>query len=240
MIAVTGGPALVRSTPSEGAAGNRFHQFARQLAVVVVSVTLAACATKPVEPAPAPQTETLPDLMHKADTAMASGDKAKGRELYQAATKIDPTSKAPWVKLAEGYFEDADYGNAVLAAQEVLHRDNTDNVGAGILAVSGLRISTAAITVLRQQNNITAGTRGEAETLTRNLRELLGENVLVPRPDPAPAPRPRPRAATPAAANTAAAMPAATTPSTTSAKAPAAAPATAAKSSGGNPFDKLK
>jgi Tfp pilus assembly protein PilF len=232
MIVVTGGAALVRSTPSKSAAENRFHRLARQIAVLAVSLTLAACAIKPADPAPAPQTETLPDLMHKAETAMASGDKAKGREYYQAASKIDPTSKAPWVKLAENYFEEGDYGNAVLAAQEVLHRDGTDNVGAGILAVSGLRISTSALTVLRQQNNITAGTRGEAETLTRSLRELLGENVLVPRPEPAPQrPRPRPSAA--------AAAQAASTPSTASAKAPVAAPATAAKS-GGNPFDKLK
>lgn len=171
--------------------------------------------------------------MHKADTAMAAGDKAKGRELYQAAAKVDPVNKAPWVKLAESYFDDADYGNAVLAAQEVLHRDASDNVGAGILAVSGLRISTSALTVLRQQNNITAGTRGEAETLTRNLRELLGEPVLVPRPEPRP--RPRPVVSAPAVAPAAI-----STPSTTSAKAPAATTATAAKSSGGNPFDRLR
>jgi len=222
--------------PNADATGGRFRNLTRTLVVFATVLSLAACAVNPPQPAPAPQTEALPELMHQAETAAAAGDKAKARDLYQAATKNDPTSKAPWVKLAEGYFEEGDYGNAVLAAQEVLHRDNTDNVGAGILAVSGLRISTAALTVLRQQNNINAGTRGEAETLTRSLRELLGEQILVPRPVEAAAP---PRARARATAST----PAATATSGTKAPATngAAAASTAAASRGSsNPFDKLK
>jgi tetratricopeptide (TPR) repeat protein len=220
--------------------GGGFRNLTRTLVVLAAVLGLAACAVNPAtQPAPAPQTEALPELMHQAETAAAAGDKAKARDLYQAASKNDPTSKAPWVKLAEGYFEEGDYGNAVLAAQEVLHRDNTDSVGAGILAVSGLRISTAALTVLRQQNNINPGTRGEAETLTRNLRELLGEQILVPRPVEAAAPPPQRRARVAASAS------AATGTSGTSAnRAPAAnaAPATSttAASRGSNPFDKLK
>jgi hypothetical protein len=222
--------------------GARFRNLTRTIVVLAAASSLAACALNPAsQPAPAPQTEALPELMHQAETAAAAGDKTKARDLYQAATKNDPTSKAPWVKLAEGYFEEGDYGNAVLAAQEVLHRDNTDSVGAGILAVSGLRISTAALTVLRQQNSINAGTRGEAETLTRNLRELLGEQVLVPRPVEASASpaRPRPRVAASSAAG------AATTSGASSTKAPStnaasAASTTAASRGSSNPFDKLK
>ncbi len=225
--------------PNACTMGGGFRNLTRTLVILVAVLSLAACAVNPTQPAPAPQTEALPELMHQAETAAAAGDKAKARDLYQAATKNDPTSKAPWVKLAEGYFEEGDYGNAVLAAQEVLHRDNTDNVGAGILAVSGLRISTAALTVLRQQNNINAGTRGEAETLTRSLRELLGEQILVPRPVEASAPAPRPRARAAASASTAAGTSGSGTkaPATSAA---AAANTTAASRGSSNPFDKLK
>ena len=238
MIAVTAGRESAGGMlPNADTIGSGFRNLTRTLVVCAAALSLAACAVNPTQPAPAPQTEALPELMHQAETAAAAGDKAKARDLYQAATKNDPTSKAPWVKLAEGYFEEGDYGNAVLAAQEVLHRDNTDNVGAGILAVSGLRISTAALTVLRQQNNINAGTRGEAETLTRNLRELLGEQILVPRPVEAAAPPPRQRARVAASASA--------TTGTSGTKAPAssaaaAASTTAASRGSSNPFDKLK
>jgi|GEM_PF-2290512 len=223
--------------PNADANGSGFRKLTRTIVVLAAVLGLAACAVNPTQPAPAPQTEALPELMHQAETAAAAGDKAKARDLYQAASKNDPTSKLPWVKLAEGYFEEGDYGNAVLAAQEVLHRDNTDSVGAGILAVSGLRISTAALTVLRQQNNINAGTRGEAETLTRNLRELLGEQILVPRPVEAAAPPPRQRARVAASASAAAGTSGTKAPAANAA--PAASAATASRGSG-NPFDKLK
>lgn len=212
------------------------------ISMVCVSVMLSACATRGVDPAAAPKVESLPELMHRAEAAATAGDKEKARETYRAAAKVDATSKAPWLKLAESYFEAADYGNAVLAAQEVLHRDNTDTAAAGILAVSGLRVSMPALAVLRQQNHINAGTRGEAETLAKSLRELLGEQVLVPRPEPvATTTRPRPRPAVATSGTGSAAAAAAPTTSTPAAK-PAAAPAAkpAATASRGNPFDQLK
>jgi len=209
------------------------RRWSARICMFTATLVLGACALKPTVPEPAPKVEGLPELMHQAETAAAAGDKDKARSAYREAARVDPTSKAPWVKLAESYFESGDYGNAVLAGQEVLHRDNTDSVAAGILAVSGLRVSTSALATLRQQNNIAAGTRGEAETLARNLRELLGEPVLVPRPasdsaTPAVRPRVRPTAAASAAASAAATSK------------PAATPAAAATASRGNPFDKLK
>lgn len=211
------------------------------ISMLSASVALSACATRAVDPAPAPKVESLPELMHRAEAAATAGDKEKARETYRAAAKVDATSKAPWLKLAESYFEAADYGNAVLAAQEVLHRDNTDTAAAGILAVSGLRVSMPALAVLRQQNHINAGTRGEAETLAKSLRELLGEQVLVPRPEPVATTRPRPRPAVTSSGTgtaAAAATPNSSTPATKPAAAAAAKPA--ATASRGNPFDQLK
>lgn len=202
----------------------------RLAGVLSLVLTLGACVTPPPPPPPpAPVVEGLPEFMHQAESALAAGDKDKARDAYRGAARAEPTSKLPWLKLSESYFEVGDYGNAVLAAQEVLHRDASDGVAASILAVSGLRVSTAALAVLRQQNSISSGTRGEAETLTQNLRDLLGEQVLVPRPEPSvpekKRPRPRPRPVAPSAASTAA-------------LGTAALPAPAKGSA--SPFDKLK
>lgn len=192
--------------------------------VICAAATLGACTTTPTEPPkPAPKVESLPELMHQAEAAAAAGDKEKARTALRAAAKVDPVSKAPWVKLSETYFASDDYGNAILAAQEVLQRDASDSVAASVLAVSGLRVSIQALGTLRQQNNIAAGTRSEAETLAKSLRELLGEPVLVPRPvveepPPPPPPRRRKRAAAPVER----------------------APAPPSRAAAANPFDKLK
>jgi tetratricopeptide (TPR) repeat protein len=189
---------------------------------------LAACATAPE---PAPNSKAATELISEGQTAAAAGDKQKARDAYRAATQADPTLKTPWVKLAESYFESADYGHAVLSAEEALHRDPADTTAAGILAVSGLRISASALTTLRSHSGINEGTRGEAETLARTLRELLGEPVLVPKPAepvaavPARTPRPKSTAAAPR-------QPEATPATAKRTPRPAAAPA--------NPFDTLK
>ena len=224
----------------------RMARFSVHAAVLSAALLLVACATQTTAPAPAPKVEALPELMHQGETAQAAGDKDKAREAYRAAAKSDPTSKAPWLKLAEGYFESADYGNAVLAAQEVLHRDSSDTVAAGILAVSGLRVSTSALSMLRQQSSINAGTRSEAESLARSLRDVLGESVLVPRPTAEAAsapPRTRARASVNAASAARAAAPASAPRVVVLKPALPPAPTPAPKATtatAGNPFDKLK
>jgi tetratricopeptide (TPR) repeat protein len=151
--------------------------------------------------------------MQEAAAASAEGSKQRSRELYATAAKNYPTSKEPWVKLAEDYFEGGNYGQAILAAQEVTQRDPADSLATSVLAVSGLRVSASALSTLRQQQTaLNGGTRTEAEGLARILRDLLGEPVLVPRPTNAGAggsslPRAR-QPARPAAAG----MPATSTP----------------------------
>jgi tetratricopeptide (TPR) repeat protein len=201
-----------------------------RIAVCLATLSLTACATAP---GPAPNTKTAAELMNEAQAATAAGDKQKAREAYRVATQADPTAKAPWIKLAESYFESADYGHAVLAAEEALHRDANDPTAAGIMAVSGLRISTSALSKLRGQSGISEGTRGEAETLARTLRELLGEPVLVPKP--AESAVAAPTRATRAKPNTAAApRPSEAVPAPATKRVSRPAPAAA------NPFDTLK
>lgn len=104
------------------------------------------------------------------------------------------------MRLAESYFEAGDYGNAILAAQEVLQRDAGDQFSTGILAVSGLRVANDALSTLRAQNSSMArDTRSEAENLTEKLRELLRQPRLVPQPrTPSPPARMRPAPSPPA------------------------------------------
>jgi hypothetical protein len=179
--------------------------------VLAAGLALAGCTTTP-PPAPAPAVQPLAQYMQEAAQATGEGSKQRSRDLYYTAAKNYPTSKEPWLKLAEDYFEAANYGQAILAAQEVVQRDPADSLAAGVLAVSGLRVSAAALSTLReQQTTLNGGTRTEAEGLARTLRELLGEPVLVPRPAAAasapPIARPRPPARPAATAATAASAP---------------------------------
>lgn len=172
---------------------------------VCAALVLTGCATAPPPaPASAPAMQLLAQFMQEAGKASTEGSKLRSRELYYAAAKTYPASKEPWLKLAEDYFEASNYGQAILAAQEVIQRDPDDSLATGVLAVSGLRVSAAALSTLRkQQSTLIGGTRTEAESLARLLRDLLGEPVLVPRPNmiaPAPATpatpavKPKPRA----------------------------------------------
>jgi hypothetical protein len=207
----------------------------------MAALALAGCSSTPTAVAPAPLASTVPPLeqfMSDAARARQEGARPTERDTYRKAAQAYPTSKEPWIKLAEGYFESADYGNAILAAQEVLQRDAADKVATSLLAVSGLRVSTAALASLRQGHDLNADTRRQAEDVVKSLRDVLGEPVLVPKPAevaatpgaPAqastrrPAPRPRP-----------AAQPA---PAPAAATAAAAAPSPAKKAA--NPFDTLK
>ena len=168
---------------------------------------LAGCAQTPPASAPAPAIEPLQQYMLRANEANLQGSKDQARSLYYAAAKTYPTSKEPWQKLAQDYFETRNYGQAILAAQEVLLRDPADNVSTSILAVSGLRVSAQGLSALRQQQRrLTGDTRSEAEDIAKTLRDLLGEPLLVapsggsasaaapaaPRPRPVARPRPAP------------------------------------------------
>lgn len=207
--------------------------------VLCAGLLVTGCATAPTPPtAAAPAVQSLAQYMQEASQAAGEGSKQRSRELYYTAAKTYPASKEPWLKLAEDYFEASNYGQAILAAQEVIQREPDDSLATSILAVSGLRVSAAALSTLRkQQTTLNGGTRTEAENLARVLRELLGEPVLVPRPAAAasaPAPVVKPKRPPRAAATAAGATPA--TPSATAAPAPSAQKTATPD----NPFNVLK
>ena len=234
-------------------------------AVLVSALVLSGCATPP-PPQPAPAVPSLEQFMADGAKARQEGSPARERETYHAAARAYPASKEPWQRLSESYFQAGDYGHAILAAQEVAQRDPADELATGVLAVSGLRVSTSALVTLRQQQKLNTDTRAQAEDVVKSLRELLGEPVLVPKPaepvaTPVPARKPvrKPATVAPAAASTTAPAPtkpvpaaAPAAPAAVAAPAPkpattpaaaTAAPATtstAAPTAKANPFDKLK
>lgn len=149
-------------------------------------LALGACAINPVKDgdaaSPAQSAEPLSEFMDRARAAKVAGGGDSARLIYREAAAAYPTDKRPWLSLAQSYFDAADYANAILAAQEVVQRDSKDTVALGLLAVSGLRVSTAAFSTLRSLGDLPASTRSEAADMARNLRTITGESVLVPKP----------------------------------------------------------
>ncbi len=153
--------------------------------VCVLSV-LSGCTS-------APKAKTTDDLATKlaaqqgaeekvssADKALKEGHVDEALKQLDAAIKLDPASKAPWLKKAQIHFDAQQYGQAITEAQEVLQRDVNDLTAKSILAVSGLRVSALALEQLRKANEVTGSTREEAEGVAKLIREALGEPVLVP------------------------------------------------------------
>lgn len=151
---------------------------------IAAAALMSACANTPLStanaPAPAPAQPSLQEWMQEGQTALREGQRERARQAWRSAAKAYPTQKTPWQRLAEDYFEAADYGNAILAAQEVLQRDDQDTLAHSVLAVSGLRLSTVSLVALRERTSYPVGSREEAVGLTRAMREALGENALVP------------------------------------------------------------
>ncbi len=107
----------------------------------------------------------------------------KSNEAVAMLSKLaseNPTRKAPWARLAKLYFDAANYGEAIVAADEVLQRDPADRVAKSIRAVSGLRVATQSLDDLRNDEDMKGSARADAVNLAKVLRETLGEEVLVP------------------------------------------------------------
>src|SRR5471032_2120466 len=126
------------------------------------------------------QASTLEHALAEADTALASGQSDKAQRVLKNAAASYPADKTPWLHMAQLKFDHANYGEAIMNALEALQRDPADKLGNSIVAVSGLRLSTKALSDLSQQNNLNGSLRSEAKDLAKLLRASLGEDVLVP------------------------------------------------------------
>lgn len=166
-------------------------QSLRRLAGVIAGATgcaiiLGACATAPTATAVA--RPSVASLMEKAGQASASGNKELAVTLWKQTAAAFPAEKTPWVNIAQTRYDAGQYGDAIVSAQEILVRDPNDQLANSIIAISGLRLSTRALSDLSRQNNLSGPLRTESQDLAKLLRESLGETVLVP-PQAAPAPQ---------------------------------------------------
>lgn len=136
--------------------------------------------------------------------------------VLQDFAKRYPERKEPWLRAAKIYFERKSYAEAIVAAEEVLQRDASDRTAKSIRVVSGLRVATQSLQELRDDIELKNGAKADAASLAKVMREMLGEDVLVPENEKQRPARPMPRIK----------------------KSPAPAPAKPA--TGGNPFNSLK
>jgi hypothetical protein len=123
--------------------------------------------------------------MADADAAVLAGHTDKAYAILKQAGSTFPTDKTPWVRMAQMHFDSTNYGEAIVDALEALERDPDDTLANSIVAVSGLRVTSKALSDLSQKNNLTGNVRTEAQDLARLLRTSLNEDVLVPNNRPA-------------------------------------------------------
>ncbi len=149
--------------------------------VVLACGVIAGCATQ------GNNTVTTPEAFNKqladADTVAKGGDQDRAIALYQQLSKTDPTREEPWSRIAQIQFTQGHYGQAIVAAQEALQRDQTDRQAKSVLAVAGLRVATQSLGELRQDASLAGDAKSDAQALAKQLRDTLGEATLFP-PDP--------------------------------------------------------
>ncbi|RFP19320.1 MULTISPECIES: M48 family metallopeptidase [unclassified Duganella] len=162
-------------------------RIGRFIGAAVCAASLSACMTAPVVQKPA--LPSMEDMLAKASQASGSGQKEQAVTLWKEAAVAYPADKTPWTNIAQTRYEAGQYGEAITSAQEVLVRDPNDRLANSIIAISGLRLSTRALSDLSRQNNLSGSLRTESQDLAKLLRESLGETVLVP-PQPAQAANP--------------------------------------------------
>lgn len=161
-----------------------------RIGAVLVVAGLTACASVSRTEDKLPQVD-LQQALAQARTAQEAGDWAKASDLLLQAARAHPGAKEPWLQQAQMHLEAKRYGQAMVAAQEVLQRDVNDTTAHSIMAVAGLRASALALSHLRQGNAVQGSTREEAQTLTQTIREAIGETVIVAtEPVQTPAARP--------------------------------------------------
>lgn len=150
--------------------------FKRLLSCLACAAIVTGCATPP-PPKPAP---TVASLMSGAEAAIKAGKNEVAAAWLKSAIAAFPADKAPRLRMAQLQFDCHNYGDAITHAQGVLERDSDDLVAHSIVAVSGLRVSSKALTDLSTKNNLTGSVRAEAQDLARLLRSNIGGEIIPP------------------------------------------------------------
>ncbi|WP_241070635.1 hypothetical protein [Achromobacter insuavis] len=197
---------------------------------------MAGCATTSK---PQTDAEYKQSITRATETlANKGGDEAVAQ--FQEIAQRNPSRGEPWSYIAKIRFDEQKYGEAIVAADEALSRDENDFTAKTVRAVGGLRVAMQSLADLRADALLAGNARNDAVALAASMRETLGQDVLFPegRKPPSrgtrPPPKPRNEGAaapgTPAAGTPAAGTPSAGTPAP---GAPAAGTPAAANSGAG-------
>lgn len=151
------------------------------LSLVCAVFLITACASGQVKNA-APDPQVFENKMEAADALAVAGQPDRAIAAYQVLAKENPIRKEPWVQIAKLRFEEKNYGHAIIAAEEVLQRDFSDKQAKSILVVSGLRVATQSLALLRpvEDKELVVDAQTDARALVKVLRENLGTSVLFP------------------------------------------------------------
>lgn len=193
---------------------------------VVAATLLGGCATNKVAMTKEEFVVVMGESGVKVDALLEKGNRDEAIVILQDLATKNPDRKEPWGRMAKIQFDAGSYSEAIVSAEEVLQRDDTDRTAKSIRAVAGLRVAAQSLADLRNDVELKGNARSDATALASVMRETLGEDVLVP---PAELEARKKREAA-AAARAKKARPAATAP-----KKAGSAPA-----SGGDPFSLLK
>ena len=156
----------------------RLFRLFQLSAAVLACAAVVGCATQNASTQASP--EAFNKALADADAVAKGGDQTRALALYEQLTKADPTREEPWSRIAQIQFQQSHYGQAIVAAQEALSRDQTDRDAKSVLAVSGLRVATESLGQLRQDSALAGDAKSDAQVLAHQLRETLGENTLFP------------------------------------------------------------
>lgn len=152
----------------------------RPLAAAVLLCSLAACASS--GPKKTQIRADYPTLMKTAEAEVAAGRIEPALVAFNEAAKSDPTRKDAWVRTAQVHLNSGNYGRAIVAAEEVLKRDQTDLVADSVLTVAGLHVAAQSLQRLRNSGSLDVNpeARQGAEQLAAAMRATLGEEILNP------------------------------------------------------------
>jgi tetratricopeptide (TPR) repeat protein len=206
----------------------KFHCVLPSLVCVALLSACASSSTSPTAETPVARTTSVKAAIAEANAAALSGRPDKAYALLKQASITYPNDKAPWVRMAQMRFDSNNYGEAIGNALEALRRDPDDTLANSVVAVSGLRLSSKALSDLTRKNNLSGSVRTEAQDLAKLLRTSLGEDTLFQREQRVTPPKSSTRSkptATASAANTSSAS---------------SSSSNSSSKSGGDPFGALK
>lgn len=156
----------------------RLFRLFQLSAAALACAAVVGCATQNASTQASP--EAFNKALADADAVAKSGDQTRALALYDQLTKADPTREEPWSRIAQIQFSQSHYGQAIVAAQEALSRDQTDREAKSVLAVSGLRVATESLGQLRQDAALAGDAKSDAQVLAHQLRDTLGQSTLFP------------------------------------------------------------